>query len=101
MVQALVRAVMRPAQQLRGCRFAQVYRWANAPERVDYVEEWDEAGELRLQFRTARFARLLEVLETAAAPPVVEFKDVSGTHGLEFIAAAGTAQGPDTVGMNS
>jgi hypothetical protein len=74
-----------------------VYRWANAPERVDYVEEWDEAGELRLQFRTARFARLLEVLETAAAPPVVEFKDVSGTHGLEFIDNAGVTEVTESV----
>ena len=92
MVQALVRDVMRPAQQLRGCRFAQVYRWANAPEHVDYVEEWDEVADLRSQFRSARFARLLEVLETAAAPPVVEFKDVSGTHGLEFIDNSGVTE---------
>ena len=82
-----LRAVMRPAQQARGCSFAQIYRWANDDRRIEYVEEWDDAGELRGQFGSERFVRLLELLEIAAEPPVVEFRVISETHGLEYVTA--------------
>jgi quinol monooxygenase YgiN len=76
---------MRPAQRSRGCRFAQIYRWADDDQRIEYVEEWEEAGELRGQFRTERFVHLLELLETAAERPVLEFRPIAETHGLEYI----------------
>ncbi len=82
-----LRAVMRPAQQARGCSFADVYLSANDGRRVVYVEDWDDAGELHRQFETERFRRLLELLESAADPPVVEFRVVSETHGLEYISS--------------
>ena len=85
-VEAL-RAVMRPAQQVRGCSFAGVYVSANDSRRVVYVEDWDDAGELRGQFGTERFHRLLELLEMAADRPDVEFRVVSETHGLEYISS--------------
>lgn len=80
-----LRAVMRPAQQARGCTFAAVYRSASDSRRVVYVEEWDDAGELRAQFGSERFHRLLELLEMAADRPVLEFRTISETHGLEYI----------------
>ncbi len=80
-----LRAVMRPAQQARGCSVAGVYLSAIDSRHVLYVEEWDDAGELRAQFGTERFHRFLELLEMAAEPPVVEFRVVSQTHGLEYI----------------
>jgi quinol monooxygenase YgiN len=81
------RAVMRPAQQARGCSFAGVYVSANDSGRVVYVEDWDDEGELRGHFGTERFHRLLELLEMAADPPVVEFRVISETHGLEYISS--------------
>jgi quinol monooxygenase YgiN len=83
-VEAL-RAVMRPAQQARGCSFADVYRSASDSQQVAYVEEWDDAGELHAQFESERFHRLLELLEMAANRPVLEFRVISDTHGLEYI----------------
>jgi len=76
---------MRPARQARGCSFAQIYNRPNDDLRIDYVEEWDDAGELRAQFGSKRFLRLLELLEMAAERPVVEFRVISETHGLEYI----------------
>jgi quinol monooxygenase YgiN len=86
-LQAL-RSVMRPAQQFRGCRFAQIYLRADDDRCVEYVEEWDSAEELRGQLGSDRFARLLEVLETSAERPVLEFRVISETHGLEYIKSA-------------
>jgi quinol monooxygenase YgiN len=80
-----LQAAMRPARQARGCSFAQIYRWANDDRRIDHVEEWDDAGELRAQFGSKRFPRLLEVLEMAAERPILEFRVISETHGLDYI----------------
>ena len=82
-----LRSVMRPAQQTRGCSFAEIYRRVNDDCRIEYVEEWDDPRELRQQFGSERFLRLLEVLETAAERPLVEFRIIAKTHGLEYIAA--------------
>ena len=82
-----LRAVMRPAQQARGCSFAGIHLSANDSRRVAYVEDWDDAGELRSQFGTERFLRLLELLEMAADRPVVEFRVISETHGLEYMSS--------------
>jgi len=78
---------MRGAQQARGCRFTQIWRQASNARWIEYVEEWDDDGELRAQFGSERFVRLLALLETAIERPVVEFRVVSETHGLEYIAA--------------
>ena len=85
-VRTLLQVVMLPAQQLRGCHFAQVYQRANEPHRVDYVEEWDELAGLRQQLSTERFSRLLELVEMAAEAPEVEFRSISETHGIDYVA---------------
>jgi len=82
--------VMRTAQQARGCAFAQILKWVNDDHRITYVEEWTDVDELRGEFRTERFTRLMELLETSAESPVVEFRVISETHGLEYVTA-----GPD------
>jgi quinol monooxygenase YgiN len=91
-VRTLLRVVMLPAQQLPGCQFAQVYQRANQPLRVDYVEEWDDQAGLRPQLSSERFSRLLEVVEMAAEAPEVEFRCISETHGMDYIATQRAAQ---------
>ena len=82
-----LRSVIRPAQQARGCCFAEIYRRVNDDCGIEYVEEWDDPKELREEFASSRFLRLLEVLETAAERPLLEFRIIDKTHGLEYIAA--------------
>jgi quinol monooxygenase YgiN len=81
-----LRVVMRPAQQARGCRFARTYQEASDRGLIEYVEEWDTLDDLRGQLGSVRFARLLELLEIAAECPLLEFRVISETHGLEYIA---------------
>ena len=85
-VRTLLRVVMLPAQQVPGCHFAQVYRRADEPQRIDYVEEWDDLAGLRPQLSCERFSRLLEVVEMAAEAPEVEFRSISETHGIDYVA---------------
>jgi quinol monooxygenase YgiN len=76
---------MRGAQQARGCRYAQICREANETRRIEYVEEWDDEGELRGQFGSERFLRLLTLIETADEPPAVQFRTFSEIKGLEYM----------------
>jgi quinol monooxygenase YgiN len=96
-VRTLLRVVMRPAQQLSGCHFAQVYQRVNEPLRVDYVEEWDDLAGLRPELSGERFSRLLEVVEMAAEAPEVEFRLISETHGIDYIATQRAVQAADDV----
>jgi hypothetical protein len=53
---------------------------------VRYLEEWDTEDAIRLHVRSERFTRLLEVLESAPAPPSVQFDFVTQTRGLDYVA---------------
>lgn len=79
-----LRSVLRPAEQARGCTFAQIYREANDSQRFQYLEEWDNPEELRQQLGSERFVHLLELLEAAVERPVVEFRIISEKYGLEY-----------------
>jgi len=91
-VRTLLWVVMLPAQQLPGCHFAQVYQRINEPQKVDYVEEWDDAAGLRPQLSCERFSRLLELVEMAAEAPEVEFRWISETYGMDYIATQRAVQ---------
>jgi quinol monooxygenase YgiN len=96
-----LRAVMRGAHQARGCRFAEISQSANDTRRVDYLEEWDDEDELREQFGSQRFLHLLELIETAAERPVVEFRKISKVSGLEYITFPGFAPSFQPVNSNT
>ena len=52
-----------------------------------YVEEWQDAGDLERELRSDRFSQLLALMETSAQPPALEFRVVTETRGLEYVAA--------------
>ncbi len=85
-LRTLLRAVVRPAQQLAGCRFAQVYQRVGDPRLIDYIEEWDDMATFRPHLSCERFSRLLELIEMAAEAPEVEFRCISETHGIGYVA---------------
>jgi hypothetical protein len=81
------RSVMWPAQLARGCSSAQIYLPVNDDRRVDYMKEWDDADAFRRQIPSDRFVHLPGVLEMSAERTFVEFRVISETHGLEYIAS--------------
>jgi quinol monooxygenase YgiN len=85
------RRVMRPAQEAPGCTFAQTFKSAYDDQQIVYVEEWKDAAQLRAQFGTDRFMRLLELIEASAERPTVEFRVITERHGLEYVEAAQVA----------
>jgi quinol monooxygenase YgiN len=85
-LRTLLRVVVRPAQRLAGCRFAQVYQRLEDPQLIDYIEEWDDMASFRPHLDCERFSRLLELIEMAAEAPEVEFRCISETHGIDYVA---------------
>ena len=57
------------------------------PDSLLYTEEWVSPQALDSQLRSERFTRLLSVMESACKPPELEFRFVSETRGLEYLAA--------------
>jgi quinol monooxygenase YgiN len=50
-----------------------------------YVEEWNGELDLKRQLRSARFARLAELIERGVERPMVEFTLPGGIRGLDYV----------------
>jgi hypothetical protein len=83
-IQAL-RLLMVPAQLDRGCSGCWLYVDALDSRCLCYVEEWSTPADLEREIRSARFTRLLSVMEDAPKPPSMEFRFISQTRGLDYL----------------
>lgn len=57
-----------------------------------YSEDWRDMAALDTELRTGQFSQLLGVMETSAQPPVLEFRVIAETRGLEYVTAVREAQ---------
>ncbi len=80
------RAVMQAARWHRGCSRVQAYRDLDDPDTLHYVEEWLTCEDAAREIRSARFSRLLELMEAAAEPPELQFQFITEVRGLDFVA---------------
>jgi quinol monooxygenase YgiN len=86
LVQAL-RTVMQHAVLNGACSGAHIAADVDETNAFWYVEDWQDVRELERQLRTERFSHLLALLETAPVQPLLEFRVVAETRGLEYVAA--------------
>ena len=88
-----LRLLASPTRAEPGCLGCRV--WIDDAEEfaVRYVEEWATEEALRLRVRSRPFTRLLEVLESAPAPPDIQFDFVTQTRGLDYVAEVRRADG--------
>ncbi len=68
-----------------GCLDCRLNVDADDPCSFSYEEDWESREDLEREIRTERFTRFLSILETAAEKPVLEFRFVNETRGLEYI----------------
>jgi quinol monooxygenase YgiN len=82
-----LRSLMLPTRRERGCVSCQLALSSESsdPMRISYVEDWSSEDDLREQVRSDRFTRLLEVMESALAPPNLEFQLPGGARGLDYV----------------
>jgi quinol monooxygenase YgiN len=87
LVEAL-HTLMRPARRHGGCAGAHIAADVDEANAFWYVEDWQDAGALERELRTDRFSQLLALMETSAQRPVLEFRVVTETRGLDYVTAA-------------
>lgn len=68
-----------------GCLGGGVFREVGASDTALYIERWQDVGRLEAHLRSRGYGRLLAIMETAAAPPVLRFDLVAETRGLEWV----------------
>jgi quinol monooxygenase YgiN len=76
-----------PVRVEPGCLACDLYEEVDDAEALLYVEEWENAEHLERHMRSARYERLLAVMEASARPPVLRYHMVSGSKGLEYLQA--------------
>jgi hypothetical protein len=51
------------------------------------VEEWETPEQLERHMRSARYERLLAVMEASAERPVLRYDQIASTRGLDYLEA--------------
>jgi quinol monooxygenase YgiN len=74
------------AKQDRGCESASVYVSLQQPDYFVLEEDWTTEADLRRHVRSGDFTALLELMEISANRPVLEFRFVDHTRGLDYVA---------------
>jgi len=69
-----------------GCTGAHIAADVDEANAFWYVEDWKDTAALEIELRTDRFSRLLALLETSDEFPALEFRLVSETRGLDYVA---------------
>ena len=72
------------ARAQRGCLGCRLATEMGDRVGLQYVEEWREEADLKREIRSARFARLAELMERATERPRIEFRLPGGIRGLDY-----------------
>ena len=79
-----LQALARLARLERGCLETHLFTENHDPRSFCYIEAWDTEEDLRLMLCSEHFTRLVELMETATEPPMLDFRTVTAIRGLEF-----------------
>lgn len=82
-----LRSLLGPMRVEQGCIDCRLSRDMAEPSAFHLESRWRTKDDLMRHARSERYKRLLLLMEMGAAPPSIEFHDVSTTLGLEFIQA--------------
>jgi quinol monooxygenase YgiN len=80
-------AIRLPAELDRDCIRTQLGIDVQDPDVIFYLEEWLSAEGLERRVASPNFRELLSLVELAAEPPTLEFRDIARTRGLEYVAS--------------
>ena len=68
-----------------GCQCCCLYEQLNDTHAVLYVEQWESREALQQHVRSSMYMRLLTAMELSSETPEIQFHEIAGTRGLEFI----------------
>lgn len=78
---------MRTARAEKGFLNCRLFVDVDDKDMVRYEERWQTRQDFEDQMRSARFTRLLALMESASERPTLEFHVVSETRSLDYVAA--------------
>lgn len=90
-----LQVVMRRALQTKGCARACVAADVNEANSFWYCEDWADAEALDARVRSEQFCQVLALMETSSRPPLLEFRTIEESRGLEYVAAIRQADHDD------
>jgi quinol monooxygenase YgiN len=70
-----------------GCLGCHLYQQVDNPHALRYVEEWIDEEALGRRLRSTQYGHLLEVMEASVQPPLLTFRFVNESRGLEYVEA--------------
>jgi quinol monooxygenase YgiN len=76
-----------PVRAEPGCLECALYQGICNEDVLLYVEGWETREQLERHMRSARYERLLAIMEASARPPALRYHSVSATQGLEYLEA--------------
>jgi quinol monooxygenase YgiN len=80
-------SLLGPVRAEPGCRSSELYQQVDDGNVLRYVEEWDEPEQLERHMRSARYERLLAIMEAAAERPLLRYDQIASTRGLSYLEA--------------
>jgi quinol monooxygenase YgiN len=82
-----------PVRAEPGCQGCRLYEEVGNEDVLLYVEEWETREDLERHMRSARYERLLAIMEASARPPILRYDVVSCSQGLEYLEAVRLGSG--------
>jgi quinol monooxygenase YgiN len=78
-------SLLGPVRVEPGCLGCGLYQEVGNEELLLYVEEWETPEQLERHLRSARYERVLALMEAAAEPPVLRYHSVATVRGLDYL----------------
>ncbi len=76
-----------PTRVEPGCLRCELHEEIGDGGTLLYLEEWETPEQLERHMRSARYERLLAVMEASARPPVLRYHTVACSKGMEYLQA--------------
>ena len=83
-----MRSIAGAVSTLRGCVGVRLMQDVDNRNAITVSEEWETEVDLRRHVRSDDFRKLLAVIDMSMTAPEVRFQTMSGTQGMDWIAAA-------------
>jgi quinol monooxygenase YgiN len=87
-------SIIGPVRVEPGCACCGVYQDAPDGDTLLYMEQWETTEALERHMRSARYDRLLAVMEASARPPQLRYLQVARVQGMEYLEAVRLAKQP-------
>ena len=83
-----------PVRAEPGCRLCGLFQDLGHDGVLVYAEVWETQEQLERHLRSARYERVLALMEASAEPPVLRYQWVACTRGLEYLEAVRLGASP-------